>query len=41
VPEVNPQEIKNRPKGIISNPNCTTLSMIVAMGALHKQYGLK
>ena len=41
VPEVNPQEIMNRPKGIISNPNCTTLSMIVAMGALHKQYGLK
>jgi aspartate-semialdehyde dehydrogenase len=41
VPEVNPQEIKNRPKGIISNPNCTTLSMIVAMGALHKEYGLK
>jgi aspartate-semialdehyde dehydrogenase len=41
VPEVNPQEIKNRPKGIISNPNCTTLSMIVAMGALHKVYGLK
>jgi aspartate-semialdehyde dehydrogenase len=41
VPEVNPEEIKNRPKGIISNPNCTTLSMIVAMGALHNQYGLK
>jgi aspartate-semialdehyde dehydrogenase len=41
VPEVNPEEIKNRPKGIISNPNCTTLSMIVAMGALHKEYGLK
>jgi len=41
VPEVNPQNIKKRPKGIISNPNCTTLSMIVAMGALHKQYGLK
>jgi aspartate-semialdehyde dehydrogenase len=41
VPEVNPDEIKKRPKGIISNPNCTTLSMIVAMGALHKQYGLK
>jgi len=40
VPEVNPQDIKNRPKGIISNPNCTTLSMIVAMGALHKEYGL-
>jgi aspartate-semialdehyde dehydrogenase len=41
VPEVNPEQINNRPKGIISNPNCTTLSMIVAMGALHNQYGLK
>jgi aspartate-semialdehyde dehydrogenase len=41
VPEVNPEQIWNRPKGIISNPNCTTLSMIVAMGALHNQYGLK
>jgi len=41
VPEVNPEQIKNRPKGIISNPNCTTLSMIVAMGALHNHYGLK
>jgi len=41
VPEVNPQETKNRPRGIISNPNCTTLSMIVAMGALHREYELK
>jgi aspartate-semialdehyde dehydrogenase len=41
VPEVNPDQVKNRPKGIISNPNCTTLSMIVALGALHNQYGLK
>lgn len=41
VPEVNPEQVKNRRKGIISNPNCTTLSMIVALGALHKQYGLK
>ena len=41
VPEVNPDQVKNRRKGIISNPNCTTLSMIVALGALHKQYGLK
>jgi len=40
VPEVNPGEIRNRPKGIISNPNCTTLSMIVAIGALHKRYKL-
>ena len=41
VPEVNPQDIKNRPRGIISNPNCTTLSMIVALGALHRDYDLQ
>jgi aspartate-semialdehyde dehydrogenase len=41
VPEVNADAIRERPRGIISNPNCTTLSMIVAVGALHRQYGLK
>jgi len=41
VPEVNPKDVKVRPKGIISNPNCTTLSMIVAIGALHKKFELK
>ncbi|MFC3997979.1 aspartate-semialdehyde dehydrogenase [Nocardiopsis sediminis] len=40
VPEVNAEETANRPRGIISNPNCTTLSMIVALGALHRAYGL-
>ncbi|MGB2839418.1 MAG: aspartate-semialdehyde dehydrogenase, partial [Actinomycetes bacterium] len=41
VPEVNAHAALVRPKGIISNPNCTTLSMIVAMGALHREYGLE
>ena len=41
VPEVNPEQAKIRPKGIISNPNCTTLSMIVAIGALHRKYELE
>ncbi|MGN6244981.1 MAG: aspartate-semialdehyde dehydrogenase [Motilibacteraceae bacterium] len=41
VPEVNAVAARVRPKGIISNPNCTTLSMIVAMGALHAEYGLR
>jgi len=41
VPEVNPHDVKNRPRGIISNPNCTTLSMIVALGALHRDYELQ
>jgi aspartate-semialdehyde dehydrogenase len=40
VPEVNPAQARNRPRGIIANPNCTTLSMIVAMGALHAEFGL-
>ncbi len=41
VPEVNPLEARNRPRGIIANPNCTTLSMIVALGALHEKFELK
>ena len=40
VPEVNPEDIGRRPKGIIANPNCTTLSLIVAVGALHRKFGL-
>ena len=41
VPEVNAAAARTRPKGIISNPNCTTLSMIVALGALHREFGLE
>ena len=41
VPEVNASAAADRPKGIISNPNCTTLSMIVAVGALHRRYGVE
>jgi aspartate-semialdehyde dehydrogenase len=40
VPEVNPEQVARRPKGIISNPNCTTLSLIVAVAALHRAFGL-
>jgi aspartate-semialdehyde dehydrogenase len=40
VPEVNAHAARVRPRGIIANPNCTTLSMIVALGALHAEYGL-
>jgi aspartate-semialdehyde dehydrogenase len=40
VPEINPDQVKHRPRGIISNPNCTTLAMIVAIGALHREYVL-
>jgi aspartate-semialdehyde dehydrogenase len=41
VPEVNPDQLVNRPKGIIANANCTTLSMIVAVGALHRAFGME
>ncbi|HLZ36914.1 MAG TPA: aspartate-semialdehyde dehydrogenase [Mycobacteriales bacterium] len=41
VPEVNPHAVRSRPRGIVANPNCTTLSMIVAIGALHAEFGLE
>ncbi|CAL9483127.1 aspartate-semialdehyde dehydrogenase [Streptomyces sp. DH-12] len=41
VPEVNPHAVRSRPRGIVANPNCTTLSMIVALGALHAEFGLR
>ena len=41
VPEVNAHAARMRPRGIIANPNCTTLSMIVALGALHAEFGLR
>jgi aspartate-semialdehyde dehydrogenase len=41
VPEINPEQVRNRPRGIIANPNCTTLAMIPAIGALHREYGLR
>ena len=41
VPEVNAWQIRHRPKGIIANPNCTTLTMMDAIGALHARWELR
>src|SRR4051794_31589899 len=41
VPEVNAANASTRPKGIIANPNCTTLSMMAVMGALHREFTLE
>ncbi|MFJ2608641.1 MULTISPECIES: aspartate-semialdehyde dehydrogenase [unclassified Streptomyces] len=41
VPEVNPHAVRRRPRGIIASPHCTTLSMIVALGALHAEFGVR
>jgi aspartate-semialdehyde dehydrogenase len=40
VPEVNGADARNRPLGIIANPNCTTLTMMDALGALHRKWQL-
>jgi aspartate-semialdehyde dehydrogenase len=42
VPEVNPHAIADyRQKGIIANPNCSTIQMVVVLNPIHKRYGIK
>ncbi len=41
VPEVNPEDALNRPKGIIANPNCTTILMVVALKAIEELSHIK
>jgi aspartate-semialdehyde dehydrogenase len=41
IPEVNPEAVSNRPKGIIANPNCTTIVTLMGLNPLHKKFGLK
>jgi aspartate-semialdehyde dehydrogenase len=41
VPEINPEAVKDCPKGIIANPNCTTIISLMALYPLHKLFGLK
>ncbi|MFD5032065.1 aspartate-semialdehyde dehydrogenase [Streptomyces sp. NPDC058220] len=40
VSEVNAHAIKNRPKGIIANPNCTTMAAMPVLRPLHEEAGL-
>lgn len=40
VPEVNPEAIKEH-KGIIANPNCSTIIMLLPLFPLHKEFGIK
>jgi len=41
VPEVNPTDAYNRPRGIIANPNCTTIQMVVALKAIENLSHIK
>ena len=40
VPEVNPDDVKWH-KGIIANPNCSTIQAVVTLCPLHRAYGIK
>jgi len=41
VSEVNPEAAADRPKGIVANPNCTTMAAMPALAALHRAAGLE
>ena len=42
VPEVNPHAVAGyTKKGIIANPNCSTIQMVVALNPIHQKYRIK
>lgn len=41
VAEVNPHALANLPKGIVANPNCTTMAVMPVLKVLHDEAGLK
>lgn len=41
VSEVNPEQVQNRPRGIIANPNCSTMQMLVALAPIHRKVGIE
>ncbi len=41
VSEVNPEQIRNRPRGIIANPNCSTMQLMVALAPIHRAVGIE
>lgn len=40
VSEVNPEAVRQRPRGIIANPNCSTMQMLVALKPIHDAFGI-
>lgn len=40
VPEVNPDQLRNH-HGIVANPNCSTIQMVVALEPIRQKFGLK
>ncbi|MFC0622688.1 aspartate-semialdehyde dehydrogenase [Kribbella deserti] len=40
VAEVNPEDLDHTPKGIVANPNCTTMAAMPVLAPLHREAGL-
>jgi aspartate-semialdehyde dehydrogenase len=40
VSEVNPEAVEDAPRGIVANPNCTTMVVMLPAKALHDLYGM-
>lgn len=41
VSEVNPEAIRQRPRGIIANPNCSTMQLMPVLAPIHREYGIE
>lgn len=41
VSEVNPEAARNRPRGIVANPNCSTMQMLAALAPIHREAGIE
>ena len=41
VSEVNPDQVRNRPRGIIANPNCSTMQLMPVLAPIHRDYGIE
>jgi aspartate-semialdehyde dehydrogenase len=41
VPQVNPNDMKNIPKNIIANPNCSTAQLVIVLKPLHDLFKIK
>ena len=41
VSEVNPEATRERPRGIIANPNCSTMQLMPVLAPIHREYGIE
>ena len=41
IPEVNSADLDRRPRGIVANPNCSTIQMVTALAPIHQAVGIE